>query len=339
MVLEFEKLTEEEVKCGYRTQGDLNGSYQDVIDYLAWTINTPRTDNAKHLKEAIETITRRFMPYVTTKYLRQFADSKDCSARLLYVLGNSGYTTTMIKQYMREMRSSKTSMKQTTKLLDGTIVEKTYTLGHTSYGFVGKVLQKVITKEEAEVLRQKFQEQNNKSMLMKDLKEAVKGNPYSPIGHLMEFETTIRTEKAIRKLQSKDEYEICHCKICKHEIKIPITAENNLVENLYACLEQEIKDGTRLCRPCQTKHEAMLKENNMFDMSGILKQLTELKGIAVGENKTFATPTLSFMMEFYMDIGLPSIGKVEKILDKAKESLELNCEIDIKLDKIIFRFN
>jgi hypothetical protein len=342
MVLEVETLTKEDCDRGYTIKGDLNGDYQDVTNYLTWALNTSRINNAEHLKLAIETITKRFMPYVTTKYLKTFIEGNNSYRKYIIreLLRKAGYTTEPVKQYKNGLRCI---ISQTNNLIFGQGVllgTKVCRVSRVSRVFIGEVLHKVITQKEVDARQQIFREEYNAELLRKELIENSKGNPYSPIGHIMDFETTTRQEKAIRKFQQKEEIWInLNCPECKHQIKLPVS--NNIkdekVVDIMNWIGKDIKAGNYLCGSCKVKREKMLNENNRFDYSAILNQLEQMKNSIIGNQRCFSIPTLSFMMEFYMDLGLPSIDRVEKILTKAKDSIDFDYLI--KLDSIKIKFN
>lgn len=340
MVLVLQTITKEDFNRGYTIKGDLNGSYQDVTDYLSWVLNSKRTDGQEHLKKAIEVITKRFMPYVTTKYLRNFVESKNASERLHYLLKGSGYTTEPVKQYLREQRCVISQSNH--MVFNGTnyVGEKINHMGRLSRVFVGRTLQKVITQKEFDELQQRFREKNNKILLEKDFKDAVE--KYR-IAHECNLEVTARQEKAIKKLLADGKFLNLNCKECNHQIRLPLTPNLEVDQNemlafgIYQVVANDIEAGNYLCYLCQAKKEKMLNENNRFDYSAILNQLEQMKNSIIGDKRCFSIPTLSFMMEFYKDIGLPSLEKVNKILNKAGE--QLNCEFLITPENIKIRFN
>jgi hypothetical protein len=343
MVLVLETISKEDFNRGYSIKGNLNGDYKDVTDYLTWVLNTSRVNNDEHLKLVINTLTKRFMPYVTTKYLRSFIESKTASERLHHLLLGAGYTTEPVKSYCQGLRCI---VSQTNNLIFGQGVllgTKVSRVSRVSRVFIGRVLHKVITQKEADEKANRLREQANKLLLKEDLNRSIIGfYPTYSGDYGCSLETTARQEKAIRKLQDAGKFISLNCKECKHHIRLPLTPnlETNksemLMSGIYSYIANDIEAGNYLCGSCKVKREKMLNENYKFDYSAILNQLEQMKNSIIGDSRCFSIPTLSFMMEFYREIGLPSLEKVQKILSKASESLNFKTLITLETIKIKF---
>ena len=307
--MDFKKITKEEFeeqKCnlGFRNipqQGKLDGSYEDFLDFLKWTLESNHNKNEEHLKEAVKFSADKFGMSMTTQFLKNQMGSNfpNKTMRIKYLLNESGMTTTPINRYSNSVVNTKMKLKEF-----GT--ERSYSVGHT-YRRLGKeILNLLIDKNEQE---QKIADMNKRfdEIEAKRLLEEQKPQP----------------EAKPEVIEAGIEIS---CGKCGRTIKIPLTPnmdtipEERLCAGIYSCFIQGVQNGTQFCSSC----EIALEKEGLWKIKELTRWLQQNKGLG------FEFTPEEFCNEFRNDKMTMSGTTIKHKL----ESLEMPIKCRLKNDSI-----
>ena len=99
-MIEVTTITEQAHKGLEPTKGNLNGTYQDVLDYLNWSINVFASQGnmdmgkkGKAFADAVKTLHNRFGVRISKHFLKQFCQMEYKSQHIDYMLKLANYSS------------------------------------------------------------------------------------------------------------------------------------------------------------------------------------------------------------------------------------------------------
>lgn len=299
----FDKSKGNRGKRNIPQQGCIDGTYDDLLLFINWTLESNHNNNSERLMEAIEVLNEKYnMPFVTIQFLmnQMRKNFPNKTSRVRYLLNQSGMATENINRYFYNVIVSK--MKLT--MPDGS--KRSYCVGHQYKRLEKQELDKIIDKEELDRkiadMKHRFEEEEKK----------------------------IRERKP--ELEPKPEELPCvemTCKKCNETIKIPQVNDSDpvLIQSIHSELINDIGNGIVFCMKCRLKAE----QQGIWKTDEIMSFINENKGSCLGfTSKDFCD---AFRNDKKQVTATTIKCKLEN-LDLIDVKIEVKAEIDVVKLKI-----
>lgn len=353
------QITEDEfvAKKQFMPQGDLEGDFSQVTEYLTSVLNAKNTNpeqRAVCLRQVIETLHTKWKMSdgVTIKYLLTFLDPERKYANdrewLHHLLRQAGFRTTTTKNYFRQIICNKSSFIQPiySKNAKGIFVAteipdaKKVTITSINTVFTGEVLRKVIT--EKEYNDREWRNYNLSLEFYNDRKERLENEKNQQV-------ITPRQQKAITRYYKEQNPSIkVNCPECKHEIIMPLgnnvegDRNQGLAHSIYEAVGTDANKEIYFCSNCRSKFETGLV-SDVWNLPLVARNVLHLLEKASGKKTLLAIDNLELCNECrlsskWVESGTSAqviMNVAQKLIDKMEKQLQL--EAIGKGDKILVR--
>jgi hypothetical protein len=304
--IEIKEIDESEFNKNYSVVGNLDGNYQDVINFLRWTIESRNTDNGEHLKQVIQVLSNRFGKEITTKFLKGIlSNPKNANQRITYLMKKIGLRYSKINRYYSEMVNSVSHKNKIIyKLINNSYVvtkEIPMTVGNFHQTYKKETLKKIITLEEFEKKQARLAEMIKEAQ---QIKEVIK-----PSG-------TTDIQEEVRYIET-------NCPKCKKVIKIPLTPNIDtdkyemLAYCIYNAVLKDVKNGIYLCENCRKEI------SNGFSNGWMEEQIIDFMKKQSG---AFQFNSKEFCEEFRIDKRNVTIGYVKNKISELCPTIQVKQE-------------